>query len=100
LRGYRLDDLRLPHEVVAVFPADDAARPAVSAEEVEEALVGELLVLRGPDGRYLAYGRAEHGRWVFVVYVIRPRGRVRVLPARDMTERERRLNRRKRRGRS
>jgi hypothetical protein len=29
---------------------------------VEEALVGEPLILRGPDGRYLAYGRAEHGR--------------------------------------
>jgi hypothetical protein len=54
----------------------------------------------GPDRRYLAYGRTEHGRWMFVVYVTRPRGRVRVLTARDMTERERRLYQRERRGRS
>ena len=76
------------------------ARHAVSPDEVEEVLVEEPLVLRGPDDRYLAYGRTENGRWVFVVYVTRPRGRVRVLTARDMTERERRLYQRKRRGRS
>jgi uncharacterized DUF497 family protein len=46
----------------------------VSPDEVEEALVKEPLVLRDPDERYLAYGRTEHGRWVFVVYVTRPRG--------------------------
>jgi uncharacterized DUF497 family protein len=90
IQGFIWDDENLAH----------IARHAVSADEVEEALVGEPLVLRGPDGRYLAYGRAEHGRWVFVVYVTRPRGRVRVLTARDMTERERQLYQRKRRGRS
>jgi uncharacterized protein len=74
-------------------------RHAVSPDEVEEALVGDPLVLRGPDDRYFAYGRTENGRWVFTVYVTRPRGRVRVLTARDMTERERRLYQRKRRGR-
>jgi uncharacterized protein len=76
------------------------AHHGVSPDEVEEALVEEPLVLRGPDDRYLAYERTEHGLWVFVVYVTRPRGRVRVLTARDMTERERQLYRRKRRGRS
>jgi uncharacterized DUF497 family protein len=48
----------------------------VSPNEVEEALVDEPLVLRGPDDRYLAYGRTD-GRWVFVVYVARPLGRIR-----------------------
>jgi uncharacterized DUF497 family protein len=76
------------------------ARHAVSPDEVEEALVGEPVVLRGPDGRYLAYGPTESGRWLFVVYVTLPRGRIRVLTARDMTEGERRLYKRKRRGRS
>jgi uncharacterized DUF497 family protein len=90
IRGFVWDDENVAH----------LARHAVSPNEVEEALAGEPLVLRGPDDRYLAYGRTEHDRWVFAVYVIRPRGRVRVLTARDMTEGERRLYQRKRRGRS
>jgi len=60
--------------------------------------VGDPFVLRGADDRYLAYGQTEHGRWLFAVYVTRPGGRVRVLTARDMTEREKRLYRRKRKG--
>jgi uncharacterized DUF497 family protein len=89
IRGFVWDDENVAH----------LARHAVSPDEVEEALVGAPLVLRGPDRRYLAYGRAENDRWVFAVYVTRPRGRIRVLTARDMTERERRLYQRKRRGR-
>ena len=58
------------------------------------------LVFRGPDDRDLADGRTENDRWVFAVYVTRPRGRIRVLTARDMTEGERRLDQRKRRERS
>jgi len=72
----------------------------VSPDEVEEALVGDPLVLRGADNRYLAYGKTENDRWLFAVYLMRPRARVRVLTARDMTEGEMRLYRRKRRGRS
>jgi uncharacterized DUF497 family protein len=58
------------------------------------------LVLRHPDDRDLADGRTENDRWVFAVYVNRPRGRIRVLTARDMTEGERRVYQRKRRERS
>ena len=90
IRGFIWDDENVVH----------LTRHAVSPEEVQEVLVAEPLVLRGPDDRYLAYGRTENGRWVFAVYVIRPQGRIRVLTARDMTEGERRLYRRKRRGRS
>jgi hypothetical protein len=42
--------------------------------EVEEALVGDPLVLRGADDRYLAYGQTENARWLFAVYVRRPGG--------------------------
>jgi len=90
IRGFVWDDENVAH----------IARHAVSPDEVEAALVGDPVVSRGPDHRYLAYGRTESDRWVFAVYVTRPRGRVRVLTARDMTEREKRLYRRKRRGRS
>ena len=74
------------------------ARHGVWPDEVEEMLLGDPLVLRGADDRYLAYGRTENDRWLFAVYVMRPRGRVRILTARDMTEREKRLARRKRNG--
>lgn len=90
IRGFVWDDENVAH----------IARHAVSPDEVEEAFAGEPLVLRGPDDRYLAYGRTEADRWLFVVYVARPRGRIRVLTARDMTVGERRLYKRKRRGRS
>ncbi len=79
---------------------DISTRHAVSPGKVEEALIRDPLVLRAADDRYLAYGRTEHDRWVFVVYVTQPQGRIRVLTARDMSEREKRLYRRKRRGRS
>ena len=88
IRGFVWDDENVAH----------IARHGVWLGEVEEALVGDPLVLRGADDRYLAYGHTESDRWLFVVYVRRPGGRVRVLTARDMTEREKRLYRRKRKG--
>ncbi len=63
IRGFVWDDENMGH----------ITRHAVSPDEVEEALVRDPLVLRGADDRYLAYGRTEHDRWVFVVYVTLPR---------------------------
>ena len=88
IRGFVWDDENMAH----------IARHGVWPGEVEEMLVGDPFVLRGADDRYLAYGQTEHDRWLFAVYVRRPGGRVRVLTARDMTEREQRLYRRKRKG--
>lgn len=69
-----------------------------SPDEVEEALTENSVILRGPDGRYLAYGRTANGRLLFAVYVRRPRGRIRVLTAREMTDKEKRFYRKKHRG--
>jgi len=77
---------------------DHIGRHNVTTDEVEEAIAGKPLVLRGRDSRYLAYGRTQDGRWLFAVYVRRPRGLIRILTARDMTEAEQRLYRRMRRG--
>ena len=90
IRGFVWDDDNVEH----------ITRHAVAPDEVEEALAGDSVVLRGADNRYLVYGRTENDRWLFAVYVTRPRGLVRVLTARDMTEGEKRLYRRKRRGQS
>lgn len=89
IRGFIWDEENMEH----------IARYQVTTDEVEEALTGDPLVLRGPDGRYLAYGRTASGRHLFAVYMPRARGRIRVLTAREMTERETRLYRRKRKGR-
>lgn len=88
IRGFAWDEDNLEH----------IAWHQVTAEEVEEALTGDPLVLRGAEGRYLAYGKTASGRHLFAVYVPRGRGRVRVLTAREMTEKETRLYRTKRKG--
>ena len=75
------------------------ARHHVAPEEVEEALGAAPVVLRGSDERYLGHGRTESGRLLFVVYVRRPRGRIRVITSRDMTESEKRWWRRRTGGR-
>jgi hypothetical protein len=85
IRGFIWDEANLAH----------ISRHQVSAEEVEEALTGNALVLRGPDGRYLAYGRTVNGRQLFAVYVSRPGRLIRVLTAREMTDKEKRLYRKK-----
>lgn len=88
VRGFIWDEENMEH----------VAQHQVSPEEVEEALTGDPLVLRGAEGRYLAYGKTTSGRHLFVVYVPRGRGRVRVLTAREMTEKETRLYRTKPKG--
>lgn len=67
----------------------------VSPDQVEEALTGRLYLRRGRRGRYYGYGRTAEGRYLFVVFVSRGPGRVRVITARDMTDGERSLYQRK-----
>ena len=59
--------------------ADDAggntahiSRHGISPEDVEEALTSNPLVLRGPDGRYLGYGKSADGR--LDIRSVRPEG--------------------------
>ena len=89
IRGFTWDEENVAH----------ISRHQVSPEDVEEALTGDPVVLRGADGRFLAYGKTESGRHLFTVYVSRSRGRIRVLTAREMTDKEKRSYRKKRKGR-
>lgn len=75
IRGFLWDDENVAH----------VGRHQVSPDEVEEALMENPVILRGPDGRSLAYGRTVNGR-------------IRVLMAREMTDKEKRFYRKKRRG--
>ena len=67
------------------------ARHGLEPFEVEGALRGGALVLRGREGRYLAYGRTTAGRYLFIVLRARGGGLARVITARDMTDAERRF---------
>jgi uncharacterized DUF497 family protein len=89
IRGILWDDENLEH----------VAQHGVAAEEVEEALARRPFILRGRDGRYLVYASSTEGRLLFIVCVRKGGGLVRPLTARDMTEAEKRLYRRKRRDR-
>ncbi len=78
---------------------DHIADHSVSPVEVEEALFNQEdvpLVLRGKEGRHLAYGRTHGGRFLFVVLAIRHR-RTSVITAREMTNTEKQYYKRMKR---
>lgn len=63
--------------------------------EVEEAILfGKPFYQRSREGKYVAYGVTEEGRYLFIVFVIKGGGRIRVISARDMTEKEKRYYKR------
>ncbi|MCI2437242.1 BrnT family toxin [Candidatus Acetothermia bacterium] len=68
------------------------ARHRVSPAEVEQVcFAAEKVVLRAERaGRYVILGRTEAGRYLTVVVTTPRQGRVRVITARDMSDRERR----------
>ena len=89
IRGFVWDDENVAH----------VARHLVDPGEVEEALSRDPVVVRAPDARYLGYGTTIDGRLLFCAFSRKPRGRIRVITAREMTPRERRRYRRWRRRR-
>jgi uncharacterized DUF497 family protein len=70
-------------------------RHAFTPEEVEEVFAGDYKVRRTRERLYIALGETLDGRLAFVVFRRLARGRIRVVTARDMEDKERRLFRRK-----
>jgi len=63
--------------------------------EVEESMLyRKPLYVRGREGKYVCYGITEEGRYLFVVFVFKPTGLVRVITARDMTRKDKRFYKR------
>ena len=68
----------------------------VTVEEVEEALLSGALFRRARRGRvkgedvYVAYGKTDAGRYLFMVFIYKPSMTGLIVSARDMTSQERR----------
>jgi uncharacterized DUF497 family protein len=56
--------------------------------EAEEVIVNRPLILRAGEGKYLAYGQTDGGRFLVVVFASKEEQRLRVITARDMTQAE------------
>jgi uncharacterized protein len=75
------------------------ARHTVSPEEVEEVFFNEddkPVILKGKEGKYLAYGETQSGRYLLVVWAIHYKKTV-VITARDLTKKEKQFYRRTKR---
>jgi uncharacterized DUF497 family protein len=69
----------------------------VSPEEVEEVLFNDVetpLMMRGKEGKYLAYGKTHGGRLLLIVWASKYK-KTKIITARDMTEKEKRFHRRR-----
>jgi len=65
------------------------AEHGVAIFEVEETILfSKPFYQRTREDKYIAYGVTEEGRCLFIVFVTKGSGRIRVISARDMTEKE------------
>ena len=69
---------------------DHIADHGVEPYEAEEAIANRLWLKRGGEGKYLAYGQTDAGRYLVVVLALKADDRLRVVTARDMTPAEKR----------
>jgi uncharacterized DUF497 family protein len=70
-------------------------RHSVIPDDVEEACMNKPYVRKGSDKRYLD-GITDNGRYIFIVGINKGKGIFRTITARDMTEREKSLYKRRR----
>jgi len=75
---------------------DHIADHGVEPYEAEEALDNRPLILRAGEGKHIAFGQTNAGRYLVVVFALKSEQRVRVVTARDMTQTEKSKLRRKR----
>jgi uncharacterized DUF497 family protein len=72
-------------------------RHGIEPEEVEEVFINRPLLRKTYEDRRIALGQTDSGRYLFVVFILKPEGILRVITCRDMDEKERRYYRRERR---
>jgi uncharacterized protein len=69
---------------------DHIADHGVEPYEAEEVITNRPWLKRRGEGKYLAYGQTDAGRFLVVVFAPKTTGRLRVVTARDMTPTEKR----------
>lgn len=67
------------------------ARHNVEPEEAEEILYNRPLIRKSYQNRYAAYGQTNNGRFLVVIYMKKSLNIIRIITARDMESKERRL---------
>ena len=69
---------------------------SVSPEEVEEVLFNDVeppIIMRGKEGKYLAYGKTQGSRLLFIVWASKYK-KTKIITARDMAQKEKRFYKR------
>ena len=75
---------------------DHICNHSVSPEEVEEVLFNDVdspIIMRGKEGKYLAYGKTQGGRLLLIVWASKYK-KTKIITARDMTQKEKRFYKR------
>ena len=78
---------------------DHLSRHPVSPQEIEELLFNDMdlpLIMRGKEGKYLAYGNSNGGRFLLVVWAAKYR-KTKIVTARDMTMKEKQFYKKRKR---
>ena len=76
---------------------DHIAEHGIAIFEVEEAILfSKPFYQRSRESKYIAYSVTKEGRYLFIVFVIKGSGRIRVISARDMAEKEKRYYKKRR----
>ncbi len=71
-------------------------RHGVSPKGVDEAVFeGNSLILKGKEGRYVVLSQTQSGRYLTIIVAFKLKGRVKVITARDMDEKERKYYQRR-----
>ncbi|MFZ3089709.1 MAG: BrnT family toxin [Nitrospirota bacterium] len=70
-------------------------RHNVIPDEIEEACVNRPYIRRTTDRRYLVYGVTDSGRYLFIVGINKGKAIFRAITARDMTEMEKSMYKRR-----
>jgi uncharacterized DUF497 family protein len=66
------------------------SRHGVSPREIDEAIFeGNSLVLKGREGRYIVLSQTLSGRYLTIIITFKLKGRIKIITARDMDEKER-----------
>ncbi|MCD6296976.1 MAG: BrnT family toxin [Deltaproteobacteria bacterium] len=78
---------------------DHISNHLVSPQEVEVLLFNDMdspLIMRGKEGKYLAYGKTNGGRFLLVVWASKYR-KTKIITARDMTKNEKQFYKKRKR---